>query len=164
VVGNGQNFGIFAGFVAHFQDADWAAADDRARLDRLWKQHQHVSSIAVTTQSVRNVAIVAGVIHGGTDEAIDKQGLAVFIDFVFDGAVHGDFDHHVNIIRQVLTRWNKIKAHRWLPVNKGEVDIKSGGGFYPRGFSAQMPAAGEAARNVGHRRGRGELRRDKWSQ
>src|SRR5690606_25565797 len=57
VVGDGDQLGVAAGFVGHVQHADRAAADDRARSNRVGGYYQHVQGVAVVGQGVRDKAV-----------------------------------------------------------------------------------------------------------
>ena len=61
---HGQQLGIFAGLVGHLQHADRAAAHHHARRQGELRHHQHIDRIAVAGDGVRDVAVVAGIVHG----------------------------------------------------------------------------------------------------
>jgi hypothetical protein len=77
----------------------------------LWEYYEHVGGIAITAQSVGDVAIVARVVHGSANQTINKQRIAVFVDLVLDTGVHGDFDNYVKVIGQAFARRDKFKTH-----------------------------------------------------
>src|SRR5690606_32246976 len=99
---HGQQFGIAARLVVHVQDADGARTDHRAHLHREGSQHQHVHRIAVIGNGLRDIAVVAGIVHGRQHEAVDEDRAGVLVDFVLDRVrIHGNFDDDVEFFRQV---------------------------------------------------------------
>src|SRR5690554_6765054 len=108
---NREDFSVFTSFVGHLQNAHGTTANDGSSLYRLREKNQHVGSIAITTQGVGNVTIIARIVHSSADQTINKQGAAVFVDFVFDGAVHRDFDYNVEIVGQAFASGYLFKAH-----------------------------------------------------
>jgi len=64
---------------------------------------------------VRDVAVVARIVHGGGHEAIDENGAAFLVDFVLDGfGMSGDFDDDVEIVGEGLAGRNVVKCHFYL--------------------------------------------------
>jgi hypothetical protein len=103
---------IHAGLVFHLQDADGAAGHDHAAGQGEGGQHQHVHRIAVTGQGLGHVPVVAGVVHGGAHEAIDKHAAGFFIDFVLDRVgIGGNFNHHVKGFRGIFAGGDFFERH-----------------------------------------------------
>ena len=107
---HGQQLGILAGFVGHGQHADRAAADNDARGQREGADDQHVNRVAVAGDGVRDVAVVAGIVHGCGHEAIDENRAAVLVHFVLDRlGMRRDFDNDVEIVGEGLAGRNLVK-------------------------------------------------------
>lgn len=115
---NGQHFGVLAGFVGHLQHADSAATHYHAWDQREWGDHQHVDRVAVVGQGIRDVAVVAWVVHSGAHETVHEDGAGFLVHFVLDRIrVHRDLDNHVEIVRQVFAGRYFIQAHVFPRVN-----------------------------------------------
>src|SRR5690606_18284292 len=100
---HGQQLGVTAGLVVHFEHAQGTAAHHGAHLDGERRDDQHVGGVAIVGQGLGDVAVVARIVHGGQHEAVDEHGAGVLVDFVLDRVgVHGDFDNDIEVIRQLL--------------------------------------------------------------
>src|SRR3546814_3561088 len=76
--------------------ADGARANDGTLLYWERRQNQYVYGVAIVGNGLRNIAVVARVVHGRQHEAVDEDGARVFIDFVLDRiGIHGDFDDEI---------------------------------------------------------------------
>src|SRR5690606_2045499 len=112
VVGDGDQFGVAAGFVGHVEDTDRAAADDRTRCNRIGGYYQHVQRVAVVGKGVRDEAVVGRVEHRGGHETVDEQAVGVVIDFVLDRRVVGrDLDGDIDVVGQVFAGRDFAVAH-----------------------------------------------------
>ena len=104
-----QQFFVTACLVDHFQHADWPAAHHDTRDQREWRNHQNIDRIAVVRQRVRNVAVVARIVHGRGHEAVDEQGACRLVQFILDGiTVHRNLDNDVDVIRYIAAGINSI--------------------------------------------------------
>ena len=111
-VRHGHDLGIFARFVGHLQHANRTAANDGAGQQRVGSRHQHVDGIPVQGQGGVHVTVVARVEHRGGHEAINEDGTAVLVDFVFDRVgILRDFDDDVDVVRQALASRYQVQAH-----------------------------------------------------
>lgn len=118
---------VGAGFVLHAQDADRAAADDRARHQRQRQNDQHIGRIAIAAQGVRDVSVVAGVTHRGRQDPVDEDGAGGFVHFVFHRfGVFRDFDDDVHFVRNVFAGLYQVQAHGLLLELQGVHDTAAG--------------------------------------
>lgn len=60
-------------------------------------------------KSLRNVAVVARIVHSSQHEAINKYGAGVFIYLVFNGiGIHGNFNDDVEFVWQLIARGHAV--------------------------------------------------------
>ena len=72
----------------------------------------NVYRVTVVRQGLRNVAVVARIVHRGAHEAIDKHRARLLVYFIFDRiGVHWDFDNDVEVVRQIFAGWDVIQTH-----------------------------------------------------
>jgi len=73
-------------------------------LERKRSDDENVDRIAVIRDGVRDVAVVARVVHRRRHEAVDEQRTRGLVDLVLDRiGVHRDFDHNVEVFGHVAT-------------------------------------------------------------
>ena len=107
-----EQLGVDAGFVVHHQHAERPARDDDAGRQRVRRDHEHVHRIAVAGECLRDVAVVARIVHRGRQEAIDEQRAAFLVHLVLDRVrVHRDFDDDVELVGRLLAGGNSLQAH-----------------------------------------------------
>jgi hypothetical protein len=110
-----QDFGVLARLVLHAQQADRPAGDDDAGHHGHRHHHHHVRRVAIAAQRVRDVAVVAGVVHGGLEHPVQEQCARILVDFVFHRrAVHRDFDDDVDVVGHIPADGNILQAHEEL--------------------------------------------------
>jgi len=94
-----------------------AAAHHYANLQRDRRDHQHIHRVAVGGQRMRDVAVVAGIVHRGTHEAVDENRAGILVYLIFDRfAVHRDLDDHIEVVGQTLSGWDVIQTHGARPL------------------------------------------------
>ncbi|MNT03641.1 hypothetical protein D3C72_1381880 [compost metagenome] len=109
---HGQDLLVAAGFVDHLQHADGARADDAARHHRGRVQHDDVAGVAVVRQGVRHEAVVARIVHGGVQEAVDEQGAGFLVHLVLHRqAALRDLDDDVDVPRRIRADRNGFDVH-----------------------------------------------------
>jgi hypothetical protein len=80
------------------------------------REHQHVHRIAVVGDGVRDVAVVAGIVHGRRHEAVDEHRAGLLVHFVLDRiGIHRDFDDDVEVVGDVSPRGHAVEIHGRLP-------------------------------------------------
>jgi len=88
------------------------ARDDHTWQQREWRHDQHVNGVTVWCNSLRHIAVVAGVVHGCTHETVDKNRTGFVVDLVLDRVRVGwDFDDDVEHVRRFRASWNFEQAH-----------------------------------------------------
>lgn len=109
---HGEHLGIHAGFVFHLEHRQRAAAHYHAGIQRNGRDHQHIHRVAVVGKGVRDIAVVARVVHRGIHEAIDEDRAGFLVHFVFHRfPVHGNLDDHVEVVGQVFPGGDFIQTH-----------------------------------------------------
>ena len=112
VDGHGQQLGVATGLVVHHQHADGAAGHHHARGQRIGGDHQHIDRVTVVGQGLRDVAVVARVVHRGRHEAVDEHRAAFLVDLVLDRVgVHRDLDDDVELVRTLLAGGDVVQTH-----------------------------------------------------
>jgi inorganic pyrophosphatase len=107
-----EQLGIATGFVLHLQEPDRPARDDDAGGERKRRDHQHVDRVAVVAERLRDVAVVARVVHRRAHEAVDEHRAAFLVDLVLDRVgVHRDLDDHVELVGRTRSRSDVVQAH-----------------------------------------------------
>src|ERR1700681_2071987 len=115
VIGYRQHLGIGARLIGHLQQPQWPAAHHHSGYQRKWRDHQHVDRVTVLRHGARHVAVVAGVMHRRTHEAVDEYRAGFLVNFVFDRiGIHRDFDDDVEDIGRLFARCNQIQSHEYL--------------------------------------------------
>nr|DAL08820.1 MAG TPA_asm: hypothetical protein [Caudoviricetes sp.] len=112
-VRHGNQFGIFARLVGHFQYANRTAADHGARYQWVRGRNQYVNRVTIQREGVVDIAVVARIEHRGRHETVYKQGTRLFINFIFDRiSIRWDLNDNVDIFWQVFTCWHLVQTHR----------------------------------------------------
>ena len=76
------------------------------------EMHEHVARIAVVGQRLRDVAVVARIMHRRRHEAVDEYRAGFLVHLVLDGlAVHRDLDDDVAVVRHILAGGDAVEAH-----------------------------------------------------
>jgi hypothetical protein len=82
------------------------------RDERHGGQHEDVARVAVAGQRLRDVAVVARVVHRGGHEAVDEHRARLLVDLVLDRVgAHRDLDDDVAVVGDVLAGGDAVEAH-----------------------------------------------------
>src|SRR6188472_3271380 len=109
---HGEHLGVAARLVVHLQHADRPAAHDDAGDQWHRRDDEYVARIAVVRKRLRNVAVVARIVHRRRHEAIDEHGAGGLVDLVLDRlAVHRNLDDDVAVVRNVGAGGNAVETH-----------------------------------------------------
>jgi len=100
--GNSDDFVVGLATVDHGHQADSAGVDDGERHHGFLAEHENIERIIVFRQSLRNKAVVGGIVNGGVENAIKLDQAACFIEFVFHARSKRDLDHAVEFLRKFV--------------------------------------------------------------
>ena len=109
---NGQNLPVDTAFVFHHEHGNGTATANGTGHQREGRQNTHVNRVTVVGDRLRNVAIVAGIVHRRADEAVNKQGTRLFVHFILDRSGIGrNFNNHIKVARQIAAGGHSGKTH-----------------------------------------------------
>src|SRR5690606_40672891 len=73
---------------------------------------EDVGGVAVAAQGMGDVAVVAGVAHGGGQDAVYEDRAAFLVDFVLDRlGVLGNLDDDVDFVGRILAGGDVVETH-----------------------------------------------------
>ena len=85
--------------VEHFEDADGADFHDAAGEAGGVDEDEDVERVAVVAEGAGDEAVVAGVVDGGVEIAIEAEDVELFVVLVLVDSLVGDFDDSVDDFR-----------------------------------------------------------------
>src|SRR5688572_27589014 len=87
--------------VEHFQDPERAAVDLAPWKRRLVDPHQHVERIPVFVKRAGNETVVARVVHGGIQHAVETDQPRPLVELVLVAAAARDLDDRRDLLRRM---------------------------------------------------------------
>src|ERR1700732_2918512 len=99
--GDGDDLVIFLPRVDHGHESDGARVDDSQRHDGFLAQHQHIKRIVVLGKSLRNEAIVRGIVDRRVQDAVEVDQASGLVQFVFHAGAEGNLDDGVELLRKL---------------------------------------------------------------
>ena len=113
---NCKHLHVAAAFVFHQEHAERTAADHGSGQQRERSNHANVNGVTVIAEGLRDETVVCRITHGSADETVDQKSAAFFVYFVLDGvALCGDFNHNIEIVRQVFSCADFAHIHNIFP-------------------------------------------------
>ena len=104
--GHSEHFVIGLGVIDHVEDSHGAHFDHAAGEARMGHHHQDVDRIAVVGDGAGNEAVIAGIVHGRIEGAVQAEDAELDIVFALVTAALGDLDDHADRFRSVRPRVN----------------------------------------------------------
>ena len=108
----GRDRPITAGFVVHLEHAQGAALHHHTGHQGEGGNHQHIHRVTIVSQGLRDVAVVAGVVHRRTHETVNEHRAGLMVDFVLDRIRIGrNLDDDIEGIGRLGARGDLQQAH-----------------------------------------------------
>ena len=77
---------------------------------RLIDEHEDIERVAIFGQGAGHEAVIAGVVHGGIEGAVEAEDAQFAVVLVFVGRVLRDLDDHANNFGAVRPRIHIVQA------------------------------------------------------
>src|ERR1017187_6477859 len=122
VIGYGQNLLVRLVLVHHDQDPQRTHQHEDSGIARLVDQRQDVERIAVFRQRPGNEAVVAGVVYGRIEGAVQAEHAERAIVFVLVGGALRDFHNHADNLgsrrpgRYRKGAWGSYRSSAWAAI------------------------------------------------
>ncbi len=146
--GDGEDFLVFLVGVDHVEDADGADFDEDAGEAGLLDEDEAVEGIVVVGEGAGDEAVVAGVMEGGIEGAVEAEDAQVAVVLVLIRRVLGDFDDHSDDFRRVGAGFEVVEAVHGFSVSLWRGSGSGCGGEGASGYSTETmvsPLAGTVA-------------------
>ena len=78
--------------IHEVEEPDRARVHQAAGEDRDGHQHEHVERIAVVAEGAREEAVVARIVHGAVQHAVETEDAELLVELVLVALVGGDLD------------------------------------------------------------------------
>src|SRR5690242_11889354 len=134
---HGDDLVILALLVAHREHADRARAQDTERQHRLLTEYQHVERVAVVAVRLWQEAVIRRVVHGGVEDAIDREQPRALVELVLHLGAFRNLDHGPKVPRDVIAEPDVVPGiHRSRMILSGAIPRRATEGL---GGSRRVP-------------------------
>ncbi len=96
VLANAEDLLVAEALVEHFEDADGTDLHDTAGEAGGVDEDEAVEGVAVVGEGAGDEAVVAGVVDGGVEVAVEAEDVELFVVLVFVDTLVGDLDDCVD--------------------------------------------------------------------
>ena len=96
VLADAEDFFVAEALVEHLEDSDGADLHDAAGEAGSVDQDEAVEGVAVVTEGAGNEAVVAGVVDGRVEVAVETEDVELFVVLVFVDTLIGNLDDCVD--------------------------------------------------------------------
>jgi hypothetical protein len=136
IFADGEDFFVEDTLVEHLEKADGADFLDASGKAGARDKDEHIEGVAVVAEGGGNEAVVAGVVDGGVEVAVELEDVQLLVVLVFLGAVLGDFNDRAKDFGGTIAD-GKFKIIDQLHASPRGLGIRKGAGN--RGFKRPPP-------------------------
>jgi hypothetical protein len=128
VLSDAENLLVAEALVEHLEDADGADLHDATGEAGSVDEHEAIEGIAVVAEGAGDEAVVAGIVDGGVEIAVETEDVELFVVLVFVDTLVGNLDDCVDDLGAVWPYGKfQVVRHKGWGLFSCPIEILGGG-------------------------------------